>query len=86
MYLTMDQVTLVGDKGKVRPHDPVIYERDLAGNRIFTTDGGPSKYAGSAMRYGVLYFDAREQPCIVPDTWNEDDAGAAKLALPQDAV
>lgn len=78
MYVELHQVTLVRDKRHIRPGDPVIYEREFRGERIFTTDCEPSKYAGSAQRYGVLYFDSREQPCIVPDVWNENDVHIAR--------
>ena len=80
MYLTFDQVVLVQDKKKARPDDPVMYERELRGQRILTPDGGPSKYASEAKRYGVYYIDKThdENICVVPDTWDENDALLAK--------
>lgn len=81
MYLTLEQLTLVGDKRRARPDDPPIYEREYRGQRIFTTDASPSRSVGPAIRYGVLYFDSRDEPCIVPDAWSDEDAQVSKLAL-----
>lgn len=79
MYVTLDQITLVQDKRKVRADDLPIYERQLSGVRIFTTDGGTSKYASEATRYGVIYFDTDDRLCVVPDVWNDEDAQIARM-------
>ena len=78
MYVTLDQVILVKDKTKTRDGDPVVFVRELRGRAVLTTDGGASKHAGPAVKYGVLYFDTRDRMCIVPDVWSEDDARLAK--------
>lgn len=78
MYLYLHEVTLVADKAKVRPDDIPVFEREYRGERILTIDDKPSKYTDDARRYGVLYFDARDQPCVVPDAWSEDDALLAR--------
>lgn len=77
MYFTFDQVLIVSDK-QPQSTDTVIYERELGSQRILTPDGGTSKYASSAKRYGVLYFDTNDTPCIIPDSFNMDDAMIAK--------
>ena len=81
MYLKLQEVTLVGDKRKARNGDRVVYKRAYGPDTIFTTDASPSKYSTEPQRYGVLYFDGRDRPCIVPDAWNEDDALRAKEAF-----
>lgn len=81
MYLYLDEVTLIASQSKVRSDDPVVYEREYRGERILTIDDKPSKYTDDARRYGVLYFDARDQPCVVPDAWSEDDAILAREAI-----
>lgn len=81
MYVTLDQITLVQDKRRIRPDDLPIYERELNGERIFTTDGTPSKQASEAKRYGVIYFDSDDRLCVVPDTWSDDDAYCARMAV-----
>jgi len=80
MYLTFDQVILVRDKHKLRLDDPVIYERELRGERILTPDGSTSQYASEAKPYGHYYIDKtyQENICVIPDEWNEDDAWLAK--------
>lgn len=78
MYLTLDQITLVQDKSKAKSDDAPVYERELNGDRIFTTDTTPSQHASKAKRYGVIYFDIGDRPCIIPDAWNDDDACRAK--------
>jgi hypothetical protein len=82
MYLTLDQVVLVADKSRIRPGDPIIYERGLRGKRIFTTDAEPAAPVTGAARYGRLYFDVGERPCIVPGRWDWNDAGLAKDVVP----
>lgn len=77
MYLTLDQVILISDKQPL-PSDTIVYERQLGSQRILTPDGGQSKYASEARRYGVLYFDANDTPCIIPDAFSMDDAMIAK--------
>lgn len=81
MYVTLDQVTLIQDKRKVRADDLPIYEREMNGERIFTTDGTPSTHASAAQRYGIIYFDIDDRLCVVPDRWNEEDARLARLAV-----
>lgn len=81
MYLTFDQIILVRDKTKARADDPTVYERELRGQRILTTDGGPSQHAGAATRYGVVYVDSADRICVVPDQWSEEDAQRAKLRV-----
>ncbi len=77
MYLTFPQVRLVSDK-QPEPGDTVIYERELRGERILTTDSSESHIASQARRYGVLYFDANDRPCVIPDHFSMDDAGLAR--------
>lgn len=85
MYLTFDQVTLIGDKRKAREGDPVVYVRAYRGDRILTLDGGPSAHAGPATRSGVLYYDAADRVCVVPDQWDDVDAQRARLAIDEEA-
>jgi len=79
MYLNLGEVVLVRNKAKRGNGDPTIYERDWNGNRVFTTDDGPSTHVGPAKPYGTLYFDANDLPCIIPDTWDEADASLARF-------
>ena len=74
MYLTFDQIILVADKFKLNKTDPVIYERELNGNRILTLDSDTSKYASAAKPYGRIYYDAQDRPCVVPDTQEQFNA------------
>lgn len=85
MYIKLSEVTLVYDQRKVQPSDPIVYERELRGERVFTTDGSPSQYVTDAVRYGHLYVDSRDAICIIPDAWNPDDAAQARLAIENDA-
>ena len=74
MYLKFEEVILVSDKSKLQSDDPVIYEHYLRGERILTLDFNPSKYAVGEKIYGHLYFDAQENPCVVPDTQEQFEA------------
>lgn len=77
MYLTLDQVLLVSDK-QPQEGDTVVYERQLGSQRILTPDDAPSRHASEPKRYGVLYYDANETPCVIPDVFSMDDAMVAK--------
>lgn len=77
MYVTLNQVILVRARYQ-RPSDPVVYERQLRGERILTLDLSPSKYATDARPYGRLYEDGQGNLCIVPDQWSDEDAWLAK--------
>ena len=81
MYLTFDQVILVRDQRKVRQDDPIVYERELHGQRVLTMDGGPSRHAGPARQYGRIYTDSADRLCVVPDQWSDDDAAIAKMVV-----
>lgn len=76
MYVYLSEVVLVREHP--RASDPVVYEREYNNERIFTTDSAPSKYASDAKPYGRLYFDTRDNACIVPAAWSDDDALLAK--------
>lgn len=85
MYLTFNQVILISDKSKVQPDDTVVYVKETSTGRIFYPDFvfEPDTFADwqkklSSQRYGILYLDANEQWCVVPDVWSEDDARFAK--------
>ncbi len=77
MYLTFNQVILVSDKQPLDT-DTVVYERQLGNQRILTPDGDASKFVTEAKCYGVLYFDANDTPCVIPDAFSMDDAMIAK--------
>jgi hypothetical protein len=68
MYLKLEEVILVSDKSRLKPEDPVVYKHNLRGERILTLDPGPCEATTDAMRYGRLYFDVKDNPCVVPDT------------------
>lgn len=74
MYLKFEEVALISDKSKLSPHDPVIYERILRGERILTLDDNPIPQATEAAPYGRLYFDVHDNPCIVPETQEQFEA------------
>lgn len=83
MYLLLSEVALVRDQRRYRrAGDSVVYARRLSGlpyETALTLDSGPSRYdTVPPVRYGTLYFDAREQACVVPDVWDEDDARQAR--------
>lgn len=89
MYLTLSQVTLIADQSKSRPDDAICYVRTAQrrllsaapGERILTVDDTVTEATGPAERYGRLYYDARDEPCVVPDVWSEDDAALAREAI-----
>ena len=81
MYLHFDEVALIGDRPP-QQDDPVVYVRTLHGDRILTADPLDSRYATIARRYGHIYWDARDLPCVIPDDWNDDDALLAKSTIP----
>ena len=79
MYLKLSEITLVRNQQRYRKHsDVVIYQRDYRGDTIFTLDNQPSHHASEAVRYGTLYYDASDEPCVVPDAWSEGEAYQAK--------
>ena len=82
MYVTFDQVILVANKEKLKPDDPIIYERDYQGQRVLTLDGSPNKYAGQATPYGHMYVDTSDQICVVPLKWSWDDAALSWEYIP----
>ena len=78
MYARISEVTLVQSKTRVQADDPIMYERQYQGARILTTDNKSSRFVGPAKRYGVMYIDARDRICVVPDVWNPDEAMIAR--------
>jgi hypothetical protein len=86
MYLKFDEITLVGDKSKIHHDDPVVYEREMCGERVLTLDTEPCKYAGRARTYGRIYYDSADRPCVVPDRRGDFEADmmlARTFVLPE---
>ncbi len=75
---------LVANKDKVDECDPVIYVLEYGHARILTLDPIYHPHVGEAVRYGQLYYDSRENPCVVPDEWTWDDAHKCKDCIPPD--
>lgn len=75
MYLNFNEVILIGDKSKLRDDDQIIYERNMNNKRILTLNTESCKYTSKAIQYGKIYYDAKNNPCIVPDNdedfWND---------------
>ncbi|MEG3070985.1 MAG: hypothetical protein HQP61_02000 [Peptococcaceae bacterium] len=81
MYVKLDEVILVEDHRKLEPSDPVVYERMLRNERIFTLDDIRTEYdTGDIRPYGRMYKDAGGRICIVPDSKKqfEEDCWLAK--------
>ena len=80
-YLTFNQVLLVSDKKPIAS-DTVVYIKETSNGRVLipeiVLEHPPLCQGETLQRYGVLYYDADEQPCIIPDVWSEDDARIAK--------
>ena len=67
MYIRFEDVTLISDYSKIRIDDTIVYERIYRGERALSTDDSPQE-GFSVRRYGMLYFDVNNQPCVIPDT------------------
>lgn len=81
MYLLLGEMTLIKNKAKAQPNDPVIYERAMNDMRIFTLDSSPCECASQARPYGTIYYDTNNKPCVVPNSWNEEDAAIACMIV-----
>lgn len=81
MYLTFDQVLLVSDKKPLESDFPVYIKETYLGRILipsFALENPPIFKGETLQRYGILYFDANENPCIIPDVWSDEDAQVAK--------
>lgn len=87
MYLTISEVILISDKNKRQPEDAIVYAQQTINGKHFIPD-----YFGispedikkrNLKRYGTIYTDKtdKENWCIVPDEWIEEDALSAKMSL-----
>ncbi len=81
MYLTFGQVLLVSDK-KPLESDHAVYVKETSNGRIlipaFVLENPPALKGETLQRYGVIYYDANETPCVIPDVWSDEDAVIAK--------
>jgi hypothetical protein len=81
MYLTFDQVLLVSDKSPMESDFPV-YVKETSNGRVlvpaFVLEHPPVLFGETLQRYGILYYDAREKPCVIPDVWSDQDAAIAR--------
>lgn len=82
MYLTMDEIILIGDTSKTRPDDAIVYIRDYDDQEVLTTDASVSQRTGPAVEYGRIYWDTQERACVVPHAWDKDHAAQAVAAFP----
>ncbi len=73
MYIRLEDVTLIGDRSKLRDDDPIVYERIHRGERVLTLDNEHKPGAPEPIRYGRMYYDVNDQPCVVPDTQERYD-------------
>jgi hypothetical protein len=74
MYLKLSEVTLVLNAKRRSADDVPAYLFTRAGEPCITSD------AAVGTRYGVLYFDASDIPCVIPD---DIEAARASVELNQ---
>jgi hypothetical protein len=84
VYVKLEEVVYI-HPSKYRPQvgDSVAYERELAGNRVFTITGEPSKHDGKPIKVaGVMFENTNGHMCLVPTVWDEHDAFCARTFEP----
>lgn len=82
VYVTLSEITLIHPAmHQPHPDDIPIYARITDGRPVLTPDPSPARRTTPATLYGVLYYDADDRPCIVPNTWSDVDAAQAARVI-----